>query len=399
MLKQTTVITDQTTNLHSKIELNYQSIMLELAQYLIRKPSITPSDQGCCDLIGERLESIGFKLEFLNKNRVSNLWAKRGGGHPVVVFAGHTDVVPPGQNAKWDTPAFIPVIKDGFLYGRGASDMKGSLAAMVVAVEQFVTLYPQHQGAIGFMLTSDEEGIALEGTKHIVDTLLARNEAIDCAIVGEPTTELKLGDSIRIGRRGSVNCKITLHGKQGHVGYPEQLINPIHKSSRLIHKLASKRWDMPSRFFPSTSCQLVKVHSESGAMNVTPADLELCFNFRYSPKNSFSKIKAYVEKKIIKYGLKADIEWDHEAEPYLTKRGFLRKSLQKTIQKECGLKPKLTTGGGISDGRFIKQIAKQVIEIGPSNKTIHQANERVSIAELDQLRHLYFKLLEDLLLK
>jgi succinyl-diaminopimelate desuccinylase len=399
MLKQTTVIKDQTTKLHSKIELNYQSIMLELAQNLIRKPSITPSDQGCCDLIGERLQAIGFKLEFMNQNRVSNLWAKRGEGRPVVVFAGHTDVVPPGQNAKWDTPAFIPVIKDGYLHGRGASDMKGSLAAMVVAVEQFVSLYPEQQGAIGFMLTSDEEGIAVEGTKHIVDSLLARNEVIDCAIVGEPTTEKLLGDSIRIGRRGSINCKITLHGKQGHVGYPEQLINPIHKSSRLIHKLSSKRWDMPSRFFPSTSCQLVKVHSESGAMNVTPADLELWFNFRYSPRNSFSKIKAYVEKKIIKYDLKADIEWDHEAEPYLTKRGSLRKSLQKTIQKECGLKPKLTTGGGISDGRFIKQIARQVIELGPSNKTIHQANERVSVAELDQLRHLYFKLLEDLLLK
>lgn len=396
MLKQTTVIKEQTTKAHSKIELNYQSIMLELAQSLIRKPSITPSDQGCCDLIGERLEAIGFKLEFMNQNRVSNLWAKRGQGHPVVVFAGHTDVVPPGQNAKWDTPAFIPVIKDGFLYGRGASDMKGSLAAMVVAVEQFVAHYPEHQGAIGFMLTSDEEGVAIEGTKHIVNTLLARNEAIDCAIVGEPTTNQRLGDSIRIGRRGSINCKITLHGKQGHVGYPEQLINPIHTSSRLIYKLSSKRWDMPSRFFPSTSCQLVKLHSESGAMNVTPADLELWFNFRYSPRNSFHKIKAYVEKKIIKYGLKADIKWDHEAEPYLTKRGSLRKSLQKIIQKECGLKPKLTTGGGISDGRFIKQIAKQVIELGPSNKTIHQANERVSLTELDLLRHVYFKLLEDI---
>ncbi|AUD79323.1 succinyl-diaminopimelate desuccinylase [Kangiella profundi] len=399
MLKQATVIKDPVTNEHSKIELNYQSIMLELAQNLIRKPSITPSDQGCCDLIGERLQAIGFKLEFMNKNQVSNLWAKKGDGHPVVVFAGHTDVVPPGQNAKWETPAFIPVINDGFLYGRGASDMKGSLAAMVMAVEQFVALYPEHQGSIGFMLTSDEEGIALEGTKHIVDNLLARNELIDCAIVGEPTTEKLLGDAIRIGRRGSINCKITLHGKQGHVGYPEQLINPIHKSSRLIHKLSSKRWDMPSRYFPSTSCQLVKVHSESGAMNVTPTDLALWFNFRYSPRNSFSRIKAYVEKKIIKYGLKADIEWDHEAEPYLTKRGSLRKCVQSVIQKQCGVKPKLTTGGGISDGRFIKQIARQVIELGPSNKTIHQANERVCIAELDQLRQLYFKLLENLLLK
>jgi len=380
----------------------YQSAILELAQELIKRPSITPSDGGCTELLSSRLESIGFVTEYLNKNEVTNLWAKRGDSgdkHPSLVFSGHTDVVPPGQNAKWETEPFMPTIKDGYIYGRGASDMKGSLAAMIVAVESFVKKYPQHKGAIGFMLTSDEEGEAIDGTQHIVQSLQARHEVVDYAIVGEPTTDKQLGDSIRIGRRGSINGTIIIQGKQGHVGYPEQLSNPIHNASKLIHKLATKRWDMPSRYFPSTSFQLVKVHSESGAMNVTPAALEMVFNFRYSPRNSFDKIKSYVEKKAHKYGLEAKFAWEHEASPYLTRRGRLRKTVQKVIQQETQIKTKLTTGGGISDGRYIKQLAKQVIELGPCNKTIHQANERVSISELNRLCHLYFRLLEELLIK
>lgn len=285
------------------------------------------------------------------------------------------------------------------IFGRGASDMKGSLAAMIVAVEAFVKRYPKHKGSIGFMLTSDEEGDAVDGTKHIVSSLQQRGEVIDYAIVGEPTTEKRLGDSIRIGRRGSINGKITIRGKQGHVGYPEQLSNPIHNSSKLIHKLATKRWDMPSRYFPSTSFQLVKVHSGSGAMNVTPASLEMLFNFRYSPRNSFEKITGYVEKKAKKYGLDAEFSWEHEAEPYITRRGKLRKTVQKVIQQESQIKTKLTTGGGISDGRYIKQLATQVIELGPCNKTIHQANECVSISELNRLCHMYYRLLEELLVK
>ncbi|GAA4349649.1 succinyl-diaminopimelate desuccinylase [Kangiella taiwanensis] len=379
----------------------YQSAIVELVQELIRRPSVTPVDAGCSELLAERLEAVGFATEYFNKAEVTNLWAKRGESleQPSVVFSGHTDVVPPGQNARWDTEPFVPTIKDGMIFGRGASDMKGSLAAMIVAVEAFVKRHPKHKGSIGFMLTSDEEGDAVDGTKHIVSSLQQRGEVIDYAIVGEPTTEKRLGDSIRIGRRGSINGKITIRGKQGHVGYPEQLSNPIHNSSKLIHKLATKRWDMPSRYFPSTSFQLVKVHSGSGAMNVTPASLEMLFNFRYSPRNSFEKITGYVEKKAKKYGLDAEFSWEHEAEPYITRRGKLRKTVQKVIQQESQIKTKLTTGGGISDGRYIKQLATQVIELGPCNKTIHQANECVSISELNRLCHMYYRLLEELLVK
>ncbi|RDX36385.1 succinyl-diaminopimelate desuccinylase [Kangiella sp. HD9-110m-PIT-SAG07] len=390
----------------------YQGSILELAQALIRKPSVTPNDSGCSELVAEKLKDAGFSVEYFNKNGVTNLWAKHckidvgktatakpANDQPLVVFSGHTDVVPPGQNAKWETEPFVPTIKGDMIYGRGASDMKGSLAAMVVATEHFVKQYPQHKGSIGFMLTSDEEGEAIDGTQHIIRTLQSRGETVDYAIVGEPTTEKQLGDSIRIGRRGSINGKILIQGKQGHVGYPEHLSNPIHHSSKLIHKLATKRWDMPSRYFPSTGFQLVKVHSESGAMNVTPATLEMVFNFRYSPRNSFEKIKSYVEKKAKKYGLEASFEWEHEASPYLTKRGKLRKTVQKVIQQETQLKTRLTTAGGISDGRYIKQLAKQVIELGPCNKTIHQANECVSINELNQLCHVYLRVLEELLIR
>ncbi|NVK22742.1 MAG: succinyl-diaminopimelate desuccinylase [Kangiellaceae bacterium] len=384
-------------------EITQKKQILQLAQHLIRKSSISPSDQGCCDLLAERLEKIGFEIEFMNQGSVLNFFAiKKGHANSVkrkmLIFAGHTDVVPPGQNAKWMTPAFIPVIKGGFLYGRGAADMKGSLAAMIVAIEQFVSEHPEHQHDLGFLVTSDEEGEAQHGTKHIVDILRSRNQKIDYAIVGEPTTDKTLGDSIRIGRRGSINCKIKVHGQQGHVGYPDNLINPIHKTAKLINKLSHKRWDMPSRYFPSTSCQLVKVHSESGVLNVTPASLDLWFNFRYSPRNDFEHIKSYVNKKISKYAIDADIEWQHEAEPYLTKRGKLRKTLQKVIHQETGIKPKLNTAGGISDGRFIKNIASEVVELGPSNKTIHQANERVNIEELNQLSSLYQKILTELVL-
>ena len=382
----------------------HQNDILELVQQLISRRSITPKDEGCSELLARRLQKIGFATEYFNKNQVTNLWAKRlctkrgqESRGPTVVFSGHTDVVPPGQNAHWNTEPFVPVIKNGMIYGRGASDMKGSLAAMIVAAERFVEQYPNHQGSIGFMFTSDEEGEAVDGTQHLVKSLQQRGETIDFAIVGEPTTDKVLGDSIRIGRRGSINGKITIKGKQGHVGYPEQLSNPIHNSSKLIHKLATKRWDMPSRYFPSTSFQLVKVDSQSGAMNVTPASLEMVFNFRYSPRNSFDKIKTYVEKKAKKYGLHAEFEWEHEASPYLTRRGKLRKTLQKVIQQEANLKAKLTTAGGISDGRYIKQLAKQVIELGPSNKTIHQANECVAISELNRLCHLYYRILEELL--
>ncbi|AOE50333.1 succinyl-diaminopimelate desuccinylase [Kangiella sediminilitoris] len=386
----------------SREHAQYQDSILELVQELIRIPSITPEDSGCSRLIAERLQQSGFLIEYINKNSVTNLWACRDNKmskHPAVVFSGHTDVVPPGHGARWDSDPFTPTLKEGYIYGRGASDMKGSLAAMVVAIEQFVKRYPHHRGNIGLMLTSDEEGEAVDGTQHIVNTLIQRGQKIDYAIVGEPTTDKQLGDSIRIGRRGSINARINIKGKQGHVGYPEQLINPIHNSSKLIHKLANKRWDMPSRYFPSTSFQLVKVHSESGAMNVTPASLEMVFNFRYSPRNTFNKIKNYVERKAKKYGLEAEFEWEHEAEPYITRHGKLRKIVQKVIQQEQHIKTRLTTAGGISDGRYLKQLAGQVIELGPCNKTIHQANERVSISELNHLCKLYYRILEELLIK
>ncbi|NVJ67294.1 MAG: succinyl-diaminopimelate desuccinylase [Gammaproteobacteria bacterium] len=370
---------------------------INLAKSLIACPSITPNDAGVNDIIIQRLQKLGFKVDTFNRNGVSNFFAIKGENQPILVFAGHTDVVPAGKNANWMTDPFTPVVKDGFLYGRGASDMKGSLAAMVVAMENFVRRHPNHKGSLGIMITSDEEGDAQFGTQEIVKQLIKQGKKFDYCIVGEPTSESALGDAIRIGRRGSINCQITIHGKQGHVGYPEHLINPIQKSSKLIYKLSHKRWDLPSRYFPSTSCQLVRVHSESGALNVTPASLELTFNLRYSPRNSFKKIKAYVHKKVEKYGLEADIEWQHEAKPYLTKRGKLRKTVQKVLQKEMAITPSLTTAGGISDGRFIKQIAQQVIELGPSNKTIHQANECVSIEQLNQLTIVYEKVIQEIL--
>ena len=380
-----------------------QNKIVSLAQSLISKPSITPQEQGCCQIISDKLKALGFHIESMNKGEVSNFWAVRQTGSLPrsikLVFAGHVDVVPPGMEANWITPAFSPVIKEGYLYGRGAADMKGSLAAMLVAVEKFIQVYPHCESAIGFMITSDEEGVAIDGTNHLVDVLLAQGVTIDNAIIGEPTSESQLADSIRIGRRGSINCKLTVIGKQGHVGYPQNLINPIHQASKLIHKLSHKRWDVPSRYFPSTSCQLVKVYSESGALNVTPASLEMYFNFRYSPRNSFASIKKYVEKKIKQYGLLVDLQWEHEAEPYICKRGKLRSVVQKVIRQETGQTVKLTTGGGISDGRFIKKIADQVIELGPSNKTIHQANERVSINELVKLADMYYKIMQHLLLE
>lgn len=389
------------TNL-SDTQIQKQQV-LDLAKDLINCRSITPYPAGANDILINRLQQSGFEIEVFEKNGVQNFYAKRnstsksnGKKSSTLVFAGHVDVVPPGKLENWNTDPFVAEEIDGYLYGRGAADMKGSLASMVVAVERYIKAVPEHAQNIAFIITSDEEGDAIDGTRLVVDALKKRNETIDYAIVGEPTSSLRLADSIRIGRRGSINCRIKIRGKQGHVGYPEQLKNPIHISSKLIYRLTQKRWDVPSRFFPSTSCQLVTLVSDSGAMNVTPSDLELAFNFRYSPRNSFDKIRKYVDKKIKKYQLDAEVDWYHEAKPYLTKRGKLRKTVQQVIMDETGLKTKLTTAGGISDGRFLKDIAKQVIELGPSNKTIHQANECVSVDELNELCSLYQSILKRL---
>lgn len=372
---------------------------IELAKQLINCPSITPKEAGAQLILIERLKKLGFSIEEYHKNDVSNFLAIKGTGGPFLCFAGHTDVVPPGNNAKWQTDPFVATEKNGFIFGRGASDMKGSLASMIVSIEKFISYNPNFNGTLGLIITSDEEGEAKFGTNEIVKQLIKQGRSIDYCILGEPTSEKSLGDSIRIGRRGSINCKITVQGKQGHVGYPEHLKNPIHQTSKLVHKLSNKRWDLPSRYFPSTSFQLVKLHSESGALNVTPASLELIFNLRYSPRNTYEKIKKYVEKKVQKYELDAKIEWEHEANPYITKRGFLRKAVQKAIFNKFGYMPKLTTAGGISDGRFIKEVCKQVIELGPSNKTIHQANECVSTSQLSELTGLYLNLLNQILKK
>lgn len=378
---------------------NNQSLTptLELAFDLIRRHSVTPEDAGCQALMMERLAAAGFKNEELRFEEVDNFWSRRGTEGPLVCFAGHTDVVPTGPESNWDNPPFEPAIIDGMLHGRGAADMKGSLAAFLVATENFVKKHPNHKGSIAYLITSDEEGPAKNGTVKVVETLEARNEKIDMCIVGEPSSTSAVGDTVKNGRRGSLGCVLKVHGKQGHVAYPHLAENPVHTAAPALAELAAEHWDEGNDFFPATSFQISNINAGTGATNVIPGELEVVFNFRFSTELTAEILQQRTEAILDKHGLKYDIEWNLSGQPFLTDCGPLVDASVQAIKEITGRDTELSTAGGTSDGRFIAPTGAQVLELGPINATIHQVNEHVSADDLNTLTTIYERMLELLL--
>lgn len=372
---------------------------LELALDLISRPSVTPEDAGCQDLMIERLEKIGFSVERMPFGDVKNFYAKRGSEGPNLCFAGHTDVVPTGPESEWKVPPFKPEIIDGMLYGRGAADMKGSLAAMVTAVENFIAEHPDHNGQISFLITSDEEGQFVDGTTRVVDTLISREEKVDWCIVGEPSSTKTLGDIIKNGRRGSFSGDLTVYGKQGHVAYPHLAKNPIHLAAPALAEFASTKWDDGNDFFPPTSFQVSNIQAGTGATNVVPGKLNAQFNFRFSSELTFDDLKERVIDILEKHELEYDIDWTYNGLPFLTKPGELVDAIVDAVQKTVDITPELSTSGGTSDGRFIAKMGTQVVELGPINATIHQINECVDAESLNQLSLIYQRILTNLMAK
>ena len=370
---------------------------LALAKELIARPSVTPEDLGCQELMISRLEKIGFQIERLRFGEVDNFWARRGTEEPVLAFAGHTDVVPTGDETKWATPPFTPTEKDGMLYGRGAADMKGSLAAMVTACERFVGQHPDHQGAIAFLITSDEEGIATHGTVKVVEHLEARGEKIQWCVVGEPSSTEHLGDVVKNGRRGSLGAKMQIHGMQGHVAYPHLADNPIHKAAPALAALAQCQWDQGNEFFPATSFQISNINGGTGATNVIPGELEVIFNLRFSTALTPEDIKQRVCEILDQHQLDYHIDWNLSGLPFLTDTGPLLVATQKAIKAVTGRTTELSTAGGTSDGRFIAPTGTQVIELGPCNATIHKVDESVKINALGELSLVYEEMMRELL--
>ncbi len=372
---------------------------LELALDLISRPSVTPEDAGCQDLMIERLEKIGFSVERMPFGDVKNFYAKRGSEGPNLCFAGHTDVVPTGPESEWKVPPFKPEIIDGMLYGRGAADMKGSLAAMVTAVENFIAEHPDHNGQISFLITSDEEGPFVDGTTRVVDALMEREEKVDWCIVGEPSSTKTLGDIIKNGRRGSFSGDLTVYGKQGHVAYPHLAKNPIHLAAPALAEFASTKWDDGNDFFPPTSFQVSNIQAGTGATNVVPGKLNAQFNFRFSSELTFDDLKERVIDILEKHELEYDIDWTYNGLPFLTKPGELVDAIVDAVQKTVDITPELSTSGGTSDGRFIAKMGTQVVELGPINATIHQINECVDAESLNQLSLIYQRILTNLMAK
>ncbi len=370
---------------------------LQLASDLISHVSVTPEDAGCQRLMRSRLEAIGFECQNLPFDDVSNFWARRGDAAPLLVFAGHTDVVPAGPRDQWHTDPFTPAVREGLLYGRGAADMKGSLAAMVTACEAFVASHPGHQGSIGFLITSDEEGAAVNGTVKVVQWLQQRGEKIDWCLVGEPSSERRVGDVIKNGRRGSLNGKLTVRGKQGHVAYPHLAANPIHLAAPALAELAAIEWDRGNAHFPPTSFQISNLHAGTGAENVIPGELQLMFNLRYSTAVTEQEIRARVEGVLDRHGLDYTLNWRLSGEPFLTPAGELVDAARAAIREVAHIEAELSTSGGTSDGRFIAPTGAQVLELGPINATIHQVNECVAVTALDELAEIYRRILEKLL--
>lgn len=370
---------------------------IELAQALIARPSITPNDEGCQTLIGERLATLGFDLETMVFDDTTNLWARRGRGRPVFCFAGHTDVVPPGDVNDWQFPPFQPTLHQGYLYGRGAADMKGSLAAMVTATERFIKDYPDVDTDIAFLITSDEEGPFINGTKRVIETLQARNESIDWCIVGEPSSTERIGDVVKNGRRGSLTGDLTVEGIQGHVAYPHLAKNPMHKFAPALNELVNEVWDEGNASFPPTTFQVSNIQAGTGAGNVIPGRVTTQFNFRFSTELTAAKLQQRVEAILDRHGLKYHLQWKLNGPPFLTESGELVDAVQAAIQHECQRSTQLSTAGGTSDGRFIAPTGAQLVELGPVNATIHKVNERVKASDLDTLSDLYYRCMEQLL--
>ena len=370
-----------------------------LAWDLIERPSVTPEDAGCQALLGARLAAIGFELEAMPFAEVENLWARRGQAAPVLVFAGHTDVVPTGPLEHWRTPPFAPAIEDGMLLGRGAADMKGSLAAMVTACERFVARHPSHAGSIAFLLTSDEEGPSVNGTDKVVERLAERGEHLDFAIVGEPTSVERFGDMVKNGRRGSLNGRLTVRGIQGHVAYPHKAKNPIHAALPALQELTNISWDSGSEHFPPTSFQVSNINSGTGAENVIPGELHAVFNFRFSTAFTDAQLKSRVEAVLDSHGLEYNLEWRLSGNPFLTADAELVAAVRTAIRTVTGRETELSTTGGTSDARFIAPTGTQVVELGPINATIHQIDERINCADLDLLSQCYENVIEQLLVK
>ena len=364
---------------------------------LIRQPSVTPQDAGCLDLIADLLRPAGFTCEAMPFGDVSNLWARRGAAAPVLCFAGHTDVVPPGPLDRWRSDPFEPSFRDGCLYGRGAADMKSGLAAMVTAALQFVTAHPQHRGSLAFLLTSDEEGPARDGTQKVIETLMDRDERIDWCVLGEPSSKVDVGDTVRIGRRGSLGATVTVRGVQGHVAYPEQVDNPIRRFAPVLQELHDTVWDEGNEHFPPTSFQVVNIMSTAGAPNVTPAELKARFNFRFSTEWNYDSLQRKVESIFAAHDIDYELQWHFSGEPFLTTPGTLTDTVAQAIFEHSGLRPEFSTAGGTSDGRFIAPAGAEVVELGPVNASIHKVDEHVRVADVDKLTSMYRRIMELLL--
>jgi succinyl-diaminopimelate desuccinylase len=373
------------------------SATLELTHDLIARPSVTPADEGCQELMARRLSALGFRVERLRYGNVDNLWARRGEDGPLLCFAGHTDVVPTGPLEEWRSDPFKPAIREGVLYGRGAADMKSGLAAMLTAVESFVAEQPDHRGAIALLITSDEEGPSVDGTRRVVETLRERGERIDWCIVGEPSSEHRIGDTVKIGRRGSLSGRLTVHGVQGHIAYPQFAENPIHSFAPALAELSSRLWDQGNAHFQPTTFQVSNLNAGTGAPNVIPGELKARFNLRYSPVQTLDQLKGAVEEVLTRHRVNYTLEWYLSGEPFYTPPGPLSTAVCAAVRAVTGREPTLSTGGGTSDGRFIAPLGAQVVELGVVNATIHKVNECVRVEDIDTLHLIYLQTLRNLL--
>lgn len=371
---------------------------LALTEELIALPSVTPDDKGCQQRLIELLAPLGFRCETIQSGKVTNLWARRGDAQPLVVFAGHTDVVPTGPREQWNSDPFVPTVRDGKLYGRGAADMKASIAAMVVAVEEFVATHADHQGSIGFLITSDEEGPATDGTVVVCNMLKERGERLDYCIVGEPTSTNTLGDMLKNGRRGSMSGRLIIKGIQGHIAYPQLARNPIHLAAPALAELAAEKWDDGNAYYSPTSWQMSNIHAGTGASNVIPGEVVIDFNFRFSTASTSEGLQQRVHAILDKYDIEYELKWTISGQPFLTPHGILSDALTQAIKAETGLDAELSTTGGTSDGRFIAKICPQVIEFGPPNGSIHKIDEHIELRFIDPLKNIYRRTLENLLL-
>jgi len=370
---------------------------LALTQDLLRRPSVSPEDHGCIDLIARRLEPLGFRIERLNFGPVENLWARRGDDGPVLCFAGHTDVVPTGPREEWRTDPFEPVVRDGVLYGRGAADMKSSLAAMVTAAERFIAQHPRHSGSLAFLFTSDEEGPSVDGTRKVMEVLEARHEKIDWCVVGEPTSGEVLGDTIKVGRRGSLSGRLTVHGVQGHIAYPQLADNPVHGFAPALAELVQTHWDAGNEFFQPTTFQVSNIAAGTGAPNVVPGELTARFNLRFSTEQTVERLQRRVLEVLDRHQVKYSLEWFVSGLPFLTRPGTLTQAVAAAVRETLGREPQLSTTGGTSDGRFIAPTGAQVVELGVINATIHKVNECVRVEDVETLSTTYERIMELLL--